>query len=301
MKPLGEKPAITFKDREFTRGELGLLREVVSTCSGLSRLELANTVAELLEWRRPNGGLKTWECRDLLEVLESAGELVLPARRKGRARGSRTAIPHTPLGDAQEPLRGTVGEIAPISLLRVASGDDRRLWRELIGRYHYLGHAVPFGAHLRYLVEAARPSARIVGCVQLSSPAWRMRVRDRWIGWSDDQRRRHLQRVVNNSRFLILPWVEVRNLASSVLSLVARQFPAHWEAAFGLRPVLLETLVEVGRHAGTCYRAANWIELGTTQGRGRMDRRNERQGACPKTVFVLPLFKQARERLRGEL
>jgi hypothetical protein len=181
----------------------------------------------------------------------------------------------------------------------VCSAEDRALWRELVGRYHPAGHRVPFGAHLRYLVEAARPRLAVVGCVQLSSPAWKMAVRDRWIGWSDPRRRAHLQRIVNHSRFLVLPWVSVAHLASHVLALMARQLVAEWEQAYGIRPLLLETLVARGR-PGTCYRAANWIALGPTTGRGRMDRHHRREALAIKEVFVYPLHPRARELLRGE-
>jgi hypothetical protein len=292
---------LVFKGRRFTRSQLALIAEVVASCAGLSRQELAKTVCELLAWRRPNGGLKTWECKQLLVELEAAGRLVLPALRATKPRGSRTAVPRTAGGEAQERIGGTVREVSPVSLRRVSTGAERLLWRELVGRYHYLGHTVPFGAHLRYLIEVARPRAAVVGCLQLSSPAWKIAVRDGWIGWCDAERRRQLQRVVANSRFLLLPWVEVRCLASAVLARMARQFPGDWEQAYGVRPVLLETLVETARYRGTCYRAANWLELGTTQGRGRMDAKRQRQGACPKQVFVYPLAKRARQLLRGEL
>lgn len=197
----------------------------------------------------------------------------------------------------QEPLTGTVGEVAPVVLRLVREEADRLLWRELVGRYHYLGHKVPFGAHLRYLIEVSRPSARVVGCLQVSSPAWKMAPRDRWIGWSDEVRQRNLQHIVTNSRFLLLPWVEVRYLASHVLSLMAREVPAQWERSYGVRPYLLETLVDEHRFAGTCYRAANWIRLGVTQGRGRMDRAKKLKGASPKVILVFPLHRQARQLL----
>jgi len=293
-----DRAAVAFKDRTFSEAELRLVREVVARCAGLSRQELANTVCELLEWRRPGGGLKTWECKALLAELEARGALALPALRAGRPRGARTSVPHTSQGEAQPPLRGTLRDVEPIALRLVRGRDERLLWRELVGRHHPRGHAVPFGAHLRYLVEVARPGPRVVGCVQVSSPAWRMAPRDRWIGWSDARRRQELQRVVNNSRFLVLPWVQVPHLASAVLARLAREVPRDWESAYGVRPVLLETLVDESR-AGTCYRAANWIELGQTQGRGRMDRHRTRE-RVPKRIFVYPLARDARERLRGE-
>jgi hypothetical protein len=169
----------------------------------------------------------------------------------------------------------------------------------LVERYHYLGHRVPFGAHLRYLIRITRPAAQVVGCLQFSSPAWRMAARERWIGWDDESRGQRLQHIVNNSRFLILPWVRVRNLASGVLSQATRVLSRDWETQYRWQPWLLETLVDRTRFAGTCYRAANWIEVGETSGRGRQDRCHQRHGAAPKTVFVYPLIAHARERLQG--
>lgn len=298
MATVLEMPPVAFKDRTFSAAELTLVREVVARYAGLSRQELANTVCELLDWRRPGGGLKTWECKELLATLEARGMLALPTLRSGRPRGARTLVPHTERGDVQPVLRATLREVEPVTLRRVQAQDERLLWRELVGRHHPLGHAVPFGAHLRYLIDVAHPTLQVVGCVQVSSPAWRMAPRDGWIGWTDARRRDALQQVVNNSRFLVLPWVEVRCLASAVLAKLAREVPRDWEAAYGIRPLLLETLVDASRE-GTCYRAANWIELDPTQGRGRMDRDRTRE-RVPKRIFVYPLARDARERLRGE-
>jgi hypothetical protein len=189
--------------------------------------------------------------------------------------------------------------VTPLGLEEVRHQDERLLFRELVGRHHYLGHTVPFGAHLRYLVYATRPARAVVGCVQFSSPAWRLAARDRWIGWDDVTRARHLQRVVNNSRFLILPWVRVKNLASAVLARAARRLPADWRRRYGVAPVLLETLVDPARFSGTCYRAANWICPGPTAGRGRMDRWKARAGAAPKLVWLYPLVPDAAARLRA--
>lgn len=290
---------ITFKGRSFEPGEIELVREVVATCGGLSRQELANTLCELVDWRRPNLGLKTWEAEDFLERLEELGLVRLPALRRTKPRGTPTRVPRTARGEPGTPIHASLRDLQPITLRLVAASDHRRLWRELVARYHPQGHRVPFGAHLRYLVEIARPTPTVVGCIQLSSPAWTMASRDRWIGWNDEQRRLNLQRIVNQSRFLILPWVEVRNLASAVLALMARTFLTDWQRAYAVEPVLLETLVDRDR-LGTCYRAANWIALGETTGRGRQDRHHRREGLAPKQVFVFPLRPRAREILRGE-
>jgi hypothetical protein len=285
--------------REFRPQELTLIREVVASCSGLSRAELANTVCELLDWRRPSGSLKGVECRELLERLEACGSLELPDKRKRRPRGSRTRVPVTERGDPPgRVVEGSVGEFRPILVEPVREQQQRLLYRELVGRHHYLGHAVPYGAHLQYLIWISKPERLVVGALQFSSPAWRMSARDQWIGWDDATRARNLQRVVNNSRFLILPWVRIRNLASTVLSVAASRLVADWPGRYGVEPLLVETLVDRERFAGTCYRAANWIELGTTAGRGRMDRKHLKHGLAPKQLLVYPLVRDAARRLR---
>ena len=285
-----------FKDRWFSEADLTLIREVVDSC-GVSRQELAASVCELLEWKRPNGKLKVIECKELLARLEEEGLLVLPALRRTKPKGARTRIPSTERGEPGELLVGTVRDVRPVRLRLVGSEADRLLWRELVGRYHYLGYAMPFGAQLRYLIEIT-PTPQIAGCVQVSSPAWKMASRDEWIGWTTEARQQNLQRIVNNSRFLLLPWIQVRNLASHVLAQLARQLPEDWTAAYALRPLLLETLVDEARFQGTCYRAANWIRLGRTTGRGRMDR-DHRAVRRVKTLYVYPLDPRARARLQS--
>ncbi len=294
-----DSQGLEFRGRIFAPQDIALIQEIVACCGGVGRQELAATVAELLEWQRPNGSPKVRECRDLLERLMAHQLLELPELRRTKPRGSTTRVPVTHRGAEGELLTGTVTEVAPVNLQLVREQRDRLLWRELVGRYHYRGHKVPFGAHLRYLIQAHRPEPVVVGCVQMSSPAWRLSARDRWIGWNDRCRARNLQRIVNNSRFLLLPWIKVRNLASSVLAALSRRIVIDWERAYGVRPLLLETFVDHQRFKGTCYRAANWTWLGLTQGRGRMDRQKNRVGAAPKGIFVFPLAKNARTRLRA--
>ena len=285
--------------RRFRPKQLALIREVVSSCGGLSRKELAQTVCELLGWKRPSGGLKALECVAFLERLEAAGVLELPGKQRTRPFGSRTRIPVTARGEPGRELCGDVSEFAPIELELVETPEQAELYRELVGRHHYLGYAVAYGAQLRYLAYASRPERTVLGCVQFSSPAWRMAARDRWIGWDDTTRRTHLQRVVNNSRFLILPWVRVKNLASLVLSRAVKRVQADWQRRYGVELLLVETLVDRERYSGHCYRAANFVELGTTSGRGRMDREHLRHGASIKTLLVYPLLSDARQRLLG--
>ncbi|MBN6742504.1 DUF4338 domain-containing protein [Acidithiobacillus sp. MC6.1] len=162
---------------------------------------------------------------------------------------------------------------------------------------------VPFGAHLRYLIlgaprSDALHSPLVLGCLQFSSPAWRMRARDIWIGWNDATRAKRLQQVICNSRFLILPQVQVKNLASHVLALALRTATRDWEVVYGLRPCLVETLVDPARFTGHCYRAANWIDVGLTTGRGRQDRQHALHDAHPKRIFLYPLTPNAQQKLR---
>lgn len=301
MANTGDNHAFSCSGRIFAASEIALIREVVTTCGGLSRKELANTISELVGWTRANGSLKEAECLVLLGRLEAVGLLTLPEKQQTRPVGSVTSIPHTAEGAPGLPLSGRVESFAPVSVERVTELAARQRFRELVDRYHPLGYKVPFGAHLEYLVWISRPERRVVGCVQFSSAAWRMEVRDRWIGWNDAMRARHLQLLVNNSRLLLLPWIHIQNLASATLARVLRLLPGDWQAQYGLRPLLVETLVDAAQYSGGCYRAANWVELGETSGRGRDDRQHRRHGARPKRVFVYPLRRDALARLRGAM
>lgn len=291
--------AVKFLGEWVEEAELKVIREVVGSCRGLSRMELAATVCELLGWQRRSGSLKARECREFLEKLEGQGRLMLPEKRAGRPVGRATQVPMTEQGERRELLAGTARDVGKIELKRVQTESDRGLFRELLGRYHYVGHAVPFGAHLRYLVLGRQPAETVLGCVQFSSAAWRLAVRDRWIGWDEAARTRRLAHVVSNSRYLLLPWVQVKNLASRVLAVAVRQLAEDWPRVYGVAPWLVETLVDPSRYRGSCYRGANWIELGLTRGGSRTDRLAKRQGSlAPKTVLVYPLVRDAARRLR---
>lgn len=285
-----------FCGREFSAEEVSLIQEVVDTCGGVSRNELAKTVCELLDWKRPNGGLKARECLDLLEQLAGKGILRLPDKRQTGYGGPRKRIAQTKPDAPYSMLTGSVEAFAPLIVERVQTKPQRALFQELLARYHYLGYAMPFGARLQYLVCVSRPRRELVGCIQFSSPAWRMRARDQWIGWDDERRAAALQHVVNNSRFLVL--ASIRNLASAMLACTLRRLKSDWQRQYGIAPLLVETLVDRKRFHGGCYRSANWIELGETTGRGRMDKTNKRHGERVKTILVHPLVKNAARRLR---
>ncbi len=290
--------SLTFSGRTFSPEDLQLIEQITTDFGSLGRTEISRTVCELLNWRRPSGRLKNHEGRLLLEKLERLGWVRLPEVRRLGRRGPRW-VKRSSQSEWQEKQIGSGGEFEPLELQVVERGRDSQLWREWVERYHYLGYRVPVGAHLRYLVRSPRCGRQVLACLLWSSPAWKIAVRDCWIGWSEKQRQQNLQRIVNNARFLILPWVQVRGLASKILSHCARKLPLDWEQRYGYRPLLLETLVDPSRFRGTCYRAANWIFLGRTQGRGRMDRYHFLHGQAIKEIYVYPLCRNVGERLRN--
>jgi hypothetical protein len=288
----------TFCGQIVNKEQLDEIIEIIETFPNLSRAELANTVCEIFSWKRPTGKLKTVECRQFLESLDGKGLITLPACRKQYATKGAAKIAWTAKTDIRSTTCASLKELAPILLTRVESREQRQLWYEFVDRYHYLGYQLPFGAQLRYFIKSGATND-ILGCFQFSSPAWKMGPRDRWIGWSDEQRKANLQRIVNNSRFLILPWVKVKNLASSALALAVKTVPDDWQRCYGYRPVLMETLVDGKRFKGTCYRAANWEHTGKTTGRGRMDQYNKQQSMAVKEIYVYPLTSRFRQKLAG--
>ena len=290
---MSEDRNLKFCGKVVTVDELSLIKELAEEFWGIPQTELANTVCELLGWERANGKLKTVECRQFLQRMEEAGLIKMP-RKRSKGKSKNAPVKHTDDGRARAQITGSVHALGGALLQRVESPQQLQEWKELVDRYHYLGHKQAFGAQLRYLVRC-REQGRVLGCLQFSSPAWKVQARDRWIGWDQKQREANLQRIVQNSRFLILPWVEVKGLASHVLGRANRRLADDWQALYGYRPLLMETFVEA-RFRGTSYAAANWLKLGETQGRGRMDR-DHQHNESKKTVWVYPLHRRARQLL----
>lgn len=286
----------TFCGRDFSSEDITLIQDIVGTFGSISRRELAHTVCELLEWKRPNGRLKARECSDFLELLEAKGSLSLPEKKRKGYTGHHKIVPSTPVKQPSSSLKGSVEDFIPLEVQRVQNREQREQFKGLVGRYHYLGYAMPFGARIQYLIYVNRPQREVVGCLQFSSPAWRMRARDEWIGWTEERRKTALQQVVNNSRFLVL--APIKNLASMMLSCTLRELREDWKRQYGLEPLLVETLVNRQRFHGGCYRASNWIELGKTVGRGRMDKTHKPNEAQVKTILVYPLVKNAVQQLK---
>jgi hypothetical protein len=281
--------------REFSAQEIKDIQETVRVFWRLSWTELVLTICEHLGWVTPAGRYKVDSCAKALVKLEALGLVKLPARQENNARE-----PGIILGaetDPEEEIIGTVRDVAPIELKPVAGKERIRLWNEYVQRYHPLGYKRPFGAHQRYFIVGSL--SRRLGCLLFASSAWALAERDAWIGWTERDRAQRLNWVVANTRFLVFPWVRVKNLASKVLSLAAVRIREDWQRRYGYEPVLLETFVEVERYRGTCYQAANWIRLGVTAGRGRMDR-HKQYLSTPKAIYVYPLVADFRSFLRGE-
>lgn len=268
---------------------------MISQQPGISRTQLSRQVCEFLDWRSPNGSLKEMSCRMALLKLDEMGYIVLPPS-KGRPPSGNGAHEIGEAIDEPQALACELEELGEITLVAIKGWDRKRsrIWNVLMGRYHYLGPGPLCGTQMRYLIYSERYGC--VGALAFSAAAWRVQARDRWIGWDEHARQQNLQKVVSNSRFLILPQVKVPNLASHVLSLASKRLAADWQQRYAIEPLVLETFVEQGRFKGTCYRAANWTYVGATKGRGRQDRNNER-GTAVKDIYVYPLCAKARERL----
>jgi hypothetical protein len=265
----------TYCGRHFTADELQTLRHLIETHPRASRAQLSQQVCVLLDWLKPNGELKEMSCRVAMLRMQADGLITLPAARKRAPRQPKYLA--TAATDPQPLITQPVHELPPLRLCQVAGSAQSRRWNETIARYHYLGYSPLAGSQSRYVVFAGE---RQVALLSFGASAWKLAARERFIGWPDEARQRNLHLVVNNARFLILPWIQSKGVASKILSLIQRQLPNDWQARYGYRPVLMETFVETPRHRGTCYQAANWIKVGQTAGRGKK---------CPTSKPILPI------------
>lgn len=275
--------------RDFSPADIQSIRDLMRHDPKLQRTPLSRLLCERFDWFKPNGGLKDMTCRVALMRMQADGLITLaPSRKVNRSR--RPDFPATTASDAQSPLLRPVHEVDAVTLRLVAGTAASRLWNEYVQRYHYLGYTPMSGSQLRYNVYAGD---KLVALLSFGASAWKLAGRDRFIGWQDLQRLKNLQLVVNNARFLILPWIRSKGLASKILSIVNRQLPNDWHQRYGLRPVLLETFVETARHRGTSYKAANWVNVGKTVGRGKKSRVHE-QIVPIKDIWLYPLRKNFR-------
>jgi hypothetical protein len=283
---------VRYRGKNYTLREINEVREILIACRDRSRRFISQEICRRWGWRQPNGVLKDMICRGLLLQLEAQGFIELPPRKKNPLNPlSRHQKPEIIKVD-QTPHVGELFDLRPIELVVVRRTPLERLYRSLIEEQYYLGYRRPVGEHLEYL---AMFQGEPVACLGWSSAPRHIGCRDRYLGWDQEQRRKNLCRIVINTRFLILPWVHVPHLASHLLGLSARRVSQDWEKMYHHEIVWLETFVDPERgFEGTCYKAANWVCLGQTTGRGKDDRTNKANRSL-KLVFGYPLRKAFRQ------
>ena len=284
----------SIRGRQIGPNELHEIHTAVSTRWSDGRSAISRHLCEQWDWRQPNGQLKDMACRALLLALETKGVLQLPPRQKESYRAPRRTDRHAFFVDST-PLVGSVTEFRSLTIRMVRQTPDEALWDYLVDTHHYLGRPWIVGAYLKYL---AYLDGQVVACLGWGSAAWKVGCRDTLIGWDTATRQANLHQVVNNVRFLILPWVQVQHLASKILALNLRVLVTDWYRFYAHTISLAETFVDTERFRGTCYQAANWIRVGETRGRGKYDREN-RFAVSVKAVYLYPLTKDYRERLHG--
>ena len=279
-----------FCGRDFSPGELERIRALIAQGQAC-RSQLARQVCQEFAWLNAQGRLKEMSCKVALLRMERAGLLVLPPPRARNGNGKKQLPAQNLLALEQTSLTLPAHQLHALSLALVRTRPERLLYRQMIAQYHYLGYCPMAGAQLRYLLFNG---SRLLGGLGFGASAWLLADRDRFIGWSSSQRQRNLHLVLNNHRFLLLPWVHCPNLASRVLGLVCRRLAADWFSHYGYRPVLLETFVQIPRFTGTAYRAANWRYVGLTKGRGKLEKHH--QVILPqKAIFLYPLCPDFKE------
>ncbi len=283
-----------YRGRTITVGEVGFIRKLILAHPHASRYELSRRLCEAWNWKQANGVPRDMVCRGLLLQLDRAGAIELPAVRRRPPNPFVLRCRPEPVVPDNRPVRGPLSEILPLEIEQVRQSEQEPLFNSLVEQYHYLRYQRPVGEHLKYLV---RTRGQAIACLAFSSAPRHLASRDRFIGWDAAARRRNLHLIAYNTRFLILPWVQqAPHLASHILGRMARQVSRDWERFYAHPIHLLETFVDPERFAGTCYRAANWMVVGKTTGRGK-DSNSDRPNRSLKLVLVLPLDRRFRELL----
>ena len=280
--------SVRYCGRQFTEQEITDIQTLIKDNPDVRRAGLSRLVCEKLDWRSPNGLLKEMSCRVAMLRMQDDDLIRLPPPRNGNNNGKPYRRRTTQAEPENRPLVTTVAALADLHLELVTQRSQSHQWNEYIDRYHYLGYQPLPGAQLRYIAKA---NNQVLACLGFGAPAWKTAPRDNFIDWSHKQREDNLNLIVNNARFLILPWVQCKNLASRLLGMATRRLADDWQQTYNYRPVLIETFVEKRFH-GTCYKAANWQFLGYTQGRGKL---GSKKAKLPiKSVWVYPIAKNFR-------
>jgi len=287
----GHEPTRTYCGRGFSKTDINCIKMIIDEDTSRNRTEIARISCEYLKWYKPDGTAKVRSMAVALLRMERDGHIKLPPSQKKKQDVERKIIKHTHRSEPKEEIYLPVDAMPELKVIICKTKNEKSLWNEYIDRYHYLGHSPIPGAYMKYCIYAENEMVALIG---FGACAWRVAARDTFIGWSEDERKKNLNLVVNNTRFLILPWIFSKNLASKVLSLTAKRIADDWEEQYKYRPVLLETFVEDKRFSGTCYRAANWQYVGMTKGRGKKDKCN-RPTLPVKKIFVYPIEKDFRK------
>lgn len=293
-----ESTLIRARGRDFTNSEIEAIRTVVQEKWPAGRSQISIAVCKLLGWFQENGRLKDRACRDALRSLENLGMISLPPSKCKTTRIQSHKDLHLPPDHRFSPSRMdsvVIDNITSLSISMVRWTNDEKLWNSLVSTYHYLGYSIIVGRHLKYIVfERDIP----VACLGWGDAAWNVQDRDIWIGWDDEKRRKNLKFVINNVRFLILPWLKVPNFASFILSRGIKLVEKDWQRFYGVKPLLLETFVEKERFKGTCYRAANWVLVGSTKGFARRGYSHYNHQTI-KDIYTYPIHRDARALLKS--
>ncbi|MBT9156921.1 MAG: hypothetical protein DDT37_01912 [Firmicutes bacterium] len=281
--------------RRICDRELGLVRRLLCEHPDWHRTRLSRELCAAWDWRDDSGRIKDMACRTLLLKLEARGLVRLPARRRAPVNDARNrCLPQVEY--SRSPIDAPLCSLLPLTIQVVDQGTkDMSLFKRLIAEHHYLGLRNTVGENLKYLIRDAH--GRLLSCLLFGSAAWRCKDRDLFIEWDDSARRQNLSLLTNNTRFLVLPWVRVPNLASHVLSRIARRICRDWEEKYGHGVWALETFVDRARFTGACYQAANWRKVGRSTGRTRNDTLNRGPLSSVKDVYLYPLARQFRRRL----
>ena len=287
------EPAWRYRGRTITGDDLGLIRELIAAHPAAGRCELSRLLCEAWDWKQSNGALRDMVCRGMLRMLDRGGQIMLPPMRSCPPNPLLLRARPKPVVPDNRPVRGALQDLLPLEIEQVRRSQEEPLFNSLMEQYHYLGYEQPVGEHLKYLVKTR---GQAIACLAWSSAPRHLGSRDRFIGWDQAARRRNLHLIAYNTRFLILPWVRVPHLASHILGRMARQVPRDWEQMYAHPLHLLATFVDPQRFAATCYRAANWVVVGQTTGRGK-DSPSKRPNRSIKQVLALPLHRRFRQLL----
>ena len=284
---------LKYRGRAFTTEDILYIRTLIAAHPDESRRRLSQKLCEAWQWKQPNGALRDMVCRGLLLMLDRAGQIELPAVKFVPANPLvRRACP-APVPIDTTPLEGRIDQIGHLQFAQVRRTPEERLFNSLLEQYHYLRYQQPVGEHAKYLVWT---QGRPVACLAWSSAPRHLGSRDRYIGWSAEARRRNIRFIAYNTRFLILPWVRIENLASHILGRMTARISEDWQQLYGHPIYFLETFVDSERFRGTCYRAANWVLLGKTTGRGKQSNSYVPNRSI-KEILGYPFTKRFRELL----